>query len=66
MGSYSGEHEADECDEKIKEKQDKMVAMIAENAKEGSYMETLSQNCRRNQYLKRGADRGKKKETACR
>ena len=37
IGSYSGEQEPDEFDEKVKEKQEEMVALIAENARVGSY-----------------------------
>lgn len=33
IGSYGGEQEPDEYDEKIKEKEEEMVALIAENAK---------------------------------
>lgn len=47
MGSYGGEHEPDEYDEKIKEKQDEMVALIAENAKEGAYTDEFDERYRK-------------------
>lgn len=47
VGSYGGEHVPDEYDEKIKEKQDEMVALIAENAKEGAYTDEFDERYRR-------------------
>ena len=47
IGSYGGEHEPDEYDEKIKEKQEEIVALIAENAKEGSYTDEFDERYRR-------------------
>ena len=37
IGNYSTAKESEEYEEKIKEKQEEMVALIAENAKTGSY-----------------------------
>ena len=46
IGSYSGEQEPDEYDEKIKEKEE-MVALIAENARVGSYTDEFDERYRR-------------------
>lgn len=47
IGSYSGEQEPDEYDEKIKEKEEEMVALIAENARVGSYTDEFDERYRR-------------------
>ena len=47
IGSYSGEQEPDEYDEKIKEKEAEMVALITENAREGSYTDEFDERYRR-------------------
>ena len=47
VGSYGREHESDEYDDKIKEKQDEMVALIAENAKEGAYTDEFDERYRK-------------------
>ena len=47
IGSYGGEQEPDEYDEKIKEKEEEMVALIAENAKVGSYTDEFDERYRR-------------------
>lgn len=47
IGSYGGEHEPDEYDETIKEKENEMVALIAENAKTGSYTDEFDERYRR-------------------
>ena len=47
IGSYSGEREPDEFDEKVKEKQEEMVALIAENARVGSYTDEFDERYRR-------------------
>jgi len=47
IGSYGTEHEPDKYDEKIKAKQEEMVALIAENAKEGSYTDEFDERYRR-------------------
>ncbi|SFR78090.1 Site-specific recombinase [Anaeromicropila populeti] len=41
IGSYGQSKEPDEYDAKIREKQEEMVALIAENAKAGSYSEAF-------------------------
>lgn len=46
-GRAVGRFEPDEYDEKIKEKQDEMVALIAENAKEGAYTDEFDERYRR-------------------
>lgn len=46
IGSYGGEQEPDEYDEKIKEKEE-MVALIAENARVGSYTDEFDERYRR-------------------
>jgi len=46
IGSYGGEQEPDEYDEKIKEKEEEMVALIAENAKTGSYTQEFDERYR--------------------
>lgn len=47
IGSYGGEQEPDEYDEKIKEKEEEMVALIAENARVGSYTDEFDEGyCR--------------------
>ncbi len=46
-GSYSGEQEPDEYDEKIKEKEAEMVALITENARVGSYTDEFDERYRR-------------------
>ena len=46
IGSYGGEQEPDEYDEKIKEKEE-MVALIAENARLGSYTDEFDERYRR-------------------
>ena len=47
IGSYGGEQEPDEYDEKIKEKEEEMVALIAENARVGSYTDQFDERYRR-------------------
>jgi len=47
IGSYGGEHEPDEYDEKIEQKQEEMVALIAENARVGSYTDEFDERYRR-------------------
>lgn len=47
IGSYGGEQEPDEYDEKIKEKEEEMVALIAENARVGSYIDEFDERYRR-------------------
>ena len=47
IGSYNGEQEPDEYDEKIKEKEEEMVALIAENARVGSYTDEFDEGYRR-------------------
>ena len=47
IGSYSGEQEPDEYDEKIKEKEEEMVALIAENARVDSYTDEFDERYRR-------------------
>lgn len=47
IGSYGGEQEPDEYDEKIKEKEEEMVALIAENARVGSYTDEFDERYRR-------------------
>ena len=47
IGSYSGEQEPDEYDEKIKEKEAEMAALIAENARVGSYTDEFDERYRR-------------------
>ena len=47
IGSYGGEQEPDEYDEKIKEKEEEMVALIAENARVGSYTDKFDEKYRR-------------------
>ena len=47
IGSYGSEQEPDEYDDKIKAKQEEMVALIAENAKEGSYTDEFDERYRK-------------------
>ena len=47
IGSYGGEQEPDEYDEKIEQKQEEMVALIAENARAGSYTDEFDERYRR-------------------
>lgn len=47
IGSYGTGHEPDKYDEKIKARQEEMVALIAENAKEGSYTDEFDEQYRR-------------------
>ena len=47
IGSYGGEQEPDEYDEKIKEKEAEMVALITENARVGSYTDEFDEGYRR-------------------
>lgn len=47
IGSYGLEQEPDEYDDKIKAKQEEMVALIAENAKEGSYTDEFDERYRK-------------------
>ena len=47
IGSYSGEQEPDEYDEKIKEKEAEMVALITVNARVGSYTDEFDERYRR-------------------
>ena len=47
IGSYSGEQEPDEYDEKIKEKEEEIVTLIAENARVGSYTDEFDERYRR-------------------
>lgn len=43
IGSYGREQEPDEYDSKIKEKQEEMVALIVENAQQGSYTDEFDE-----------------------
>lgn len=47
IGSYGKEQESDEYEGKIKAKQEEMVALIAENAKAGSYTQEFDERYRR-------------------
>ena len=47
IGSYGGEQEPDEYDEKIKEKEEEIVTLIAENARVGSYTDEFDEGYRR-------------------
>lgn len=47
IGNYGLEQEPDEYDDKIKAKQEEMVALIAENAKEGSYTDEFDERYRK-------------------
>lgn len=47
IGSYGKEQEPDEYEVRIKAKQEEMVALIAENAKEGSYTQEFDERYRR-------------------
>ena len=47
IGSYGGEQEPDEYDERIKEKEEEMVALIAENARVDSYTDEFDERYRR-------------------
>lgn len=47
IGSYGGEQEPDEYDEKIREKEEEMVALIAENARVDSYTDEFDERYRR-------------------
>ena len=47
IGNYGLEQEPDEYDDKIKAKQEDMVALIAENAKEGSYTDEFDERYRK-------------------
>ena len=47
IGSYGKGQEPDEYDEKIKEKQEEMVALIAENASMGAYTDEFDERYRR-------------------
>lgn len=47
IGSYGKEQEPDEYEGRIKAKQEEMVALIAENAKEGSYTQEFDERYRR-------------------
>ena len=47
IGSYGKEQEPDEYEGRIKVKQEEMVALIAENAKEGSYTQEFDERYRR-------------------
>lgn len=47
IGSYGKEQEPDEYEGKIKAKQAEMMALIAENAKEGSYKQEFDERYRR-------------------
>ena len=47
IGSYGREQEPDEYDEKIERKQEEMVALIAENARGGSYTDEFDERYRR-------------------
>ena len=47
IGSYDREQEPDEYNEKIKEKEEEMVVLIAENAKVGSYTDEFDERYRR-------------------
>lgn len=47
IGNYGKEQETDEYDEKIKEKQEEMVGLIAENAKEGTYSDAFDRRYRK-------------------
>lgn len=46
IGSYGKEQEPDEYEDKIKAKQQEMVALIAENAKTGSYTQEFDERYR--------------------
>ncbi len=47
IGNYGLEQEPDEYDDKIKAKQEEMVALIVENAKEGSYTDEFDERYRK-------------------
>lgn len=47
IGSYGREQEPDEYDGKIKKKQEEMVALIAENAQQGSYTDEFDERYRK-------------------
>lgn len=47
MGSYGKGQKPDEYDEKIKRKEEEMVALIAENAKTGAYTDEFDERYRR-------------------
>lgn len=47
IGSYGSEQEPDEYDDKIKAKREEMVALIAENARVGSYTDEFDERYRR-------------------
>ncbi len=66
IGNYSTAKESEEYEEKIKEKQEEMVALIAENAKTGSYTPEFDERYRtiaeEINALKRGTENSQKRE----
>ena len=69
IGSYGREQQPDEYTDKIKAKQEEMVALIAENAKTGAYTQEFDERYRRiaeeiNTLKEEQAEAGKKKRLA--
>lgn len=69
IGSYGKEQQPDEYTDRIKAKQEEMVALIAENAKTGAYTQEFDERYRRiaeeiNALKQEQAEAGKKKKLA--
>lgn len=69
IGSYGREQQPDEYTDRIKAKQEEMVALIAENAKTGAYTQAFDERYRRiaeeiNTLKEEQAEAGKKKRLA--
>ena len=69
IGSYGKEQQPDEYTDRIKAKQEEMVALIAENAKTGAYTQEFDERYRRiaeeiNALKEEQAEAGKKKKLA--
>lgn len=69
IGSYGREQQPDEYTDRIKAKQEEMVALIAENAKTGAYTQEFDERYRRiaeeiNALKGEQAETGKKKKLA--
>lgn len=69
IGSYGREQQPDEYTDRIKAKQEEMVALIAENAKAGAYTQEFDERYRRiaeeiNALKEEQAEAGKKKKLA--